>query len=73
VIQTLDLFRPLDGRDFACDRELQEAVLKIFNAHLAEMPPGYLYTQLIDWGRWQGWIRRTELGWSVRLPQETKR
>ncbi len=68
-VTSRELLQPLDGRVFATDRELHEAVLEIFNQHLSELPPGYYYTQLIEWARRQEWILRTDSGYRVQLTQ----
>lgn len=49
---------PLHGRAFRTYRELEEEILKQFNKHLDDNPPGYTHMQLIEWGEKQGWIRK---------------
>jgi hypothetical protein len=52
-----EFFSALDGQEYDTYRQLQEAVRRQFNEHLADFPPQYSYLQLIEWGERQRWIR----------------
>lgn len=63
---TSKIFKPLNGRAFNDYRSLETVVLALFNKHLIEIPPGYSYRQLIEWGRQNGWIVKAgKRGWAV--------
>lgn len=55
-VSSRDLFKPLDGREFDDYQQLQDAILSVFNQHLAAAPPRYSYLQLIEWGKRNSWI-----------------
>ena len=50
------MFGQLDGKSFQTYRDFENAVLSVFNRHLAYVPPQYSYRQLIEWGLQNDWI-----------------
>lgn len=61
-----DLFAALDGQVFRTQRDLQTAVLELYNRHLADFPPDYGYVELVEWGISNGWVIPDE-GGGVRI------
>jgi hypothetical protein len=57
---TREFFAPLSGHEFRSYRDLENEIVKRFNAQLEEFPPHYSYQQLIRWGQRQGVIEPTE-------------
>ncbi len=55
-ITLVDLFEDLHGKRFENRRELEEAVVEVFNRHVAELPVGYSYMDAIDGARARGWL-----------------
>jgi hypothetical protein len=55
-LSTKELFRKLEGREFADYVELHDAVLQLFNEHVSDFPPGYSYLQFLQWGKEKNWI-----------------
>jgi len=66
-VTLLDLFRDLDGKSFQSRRELEEAVLVIFNRHVAELPIGYSYKDAIEGARAEGWLQTNGGGHGVKV------
>lgn len=55
-ITLVDLFEDLRGKRFDNRRELEEAVVEVFNRHVSELPVGYSYMDAIDGARAHGWL-----------------
>jgi hypothetical protein len=51
-----ELFCELDGRDFGTRRELEKAVVEIFNRHVSDLPVGFTYEDAIEAARESGWL-----------------
>lgn len=66
-VTLLDLFRDLDGRHFDTRQQLEEAVLEIFNRHVAELPIGYSYKDAIEGARAEGWLQTNGAGHGVKV------
>jgi hypothetical protein len=62
-----DLFGELQDRHFANRAELEDAVLEVFNRHVAELPIGYSYQDAIDGARAKGWLITNGAGHGVRV------
>jgi hypothetical protein len=56
LVRLSDLFNALDGHHFDSRRDLERAVLEIFNEHVAELPIGYSYKDAIEGARLSGWL-----------------
>lgn len=56
-ITLVDLFEELNGRRYDNRQQLEDAVLEVFNRHVAELPVGYSYLDAIDGAREQGWLQ----------------
>ncbi len=74
---TLDeLFRELDGKDFATRRELEMAVVEVFNRHVSALPVGFTYEDAIEAARVAGWLDVSGFpghGVRVSLPSDEMR
>lgn len=55
-VTLIDLFADLHGEHFASRHEFEEAVLAVFNRHVAELPIGFSYQDAIDGARARGWL-----------------
>jgi hypothetical protein len=64
---TEDLFRELDGQNYGSYRELEQAVIGVFNQHLEDFPPHYTYRDAITWADRRGWLTPTNGGFGVTL------
>ena len=51
-----ELFNELNGRDFATRRELETAVVDVFNRHVSELPVGFTYEDAIEAALVAGWL-----------------
>lgn len=62
-----DLFQELDGKHFDTRQALEEAVLEVFNRHVAELPVGYSYKDAIDGALEEGWLQTNGNGHGVKV------
>jgi len=67
VITLADLFADLHGQHFTNRQELEEAVLEVFNRHVAQLPVGYSYRDAVDGARERGWLLTNGGGHGVRV------
>ena len=66
-VTLVDLFIDLKGAHFDNRQDLERAVLKIFNRHVAELPVGYSYKDAIEGARSQGWLKTNGDGHGVTV------
>lgn len=66
---TEDLFREIDGEEYGSYRELEEAVIALFNAHLEDFPPHYSYRDAIVWADRNEWLRPSGSRFTVAMSQ----
>lgn len=66
---TEDLFREMEGREFPSYRELEQAVIDLFNQHLQDFPPHYSYRDAIVWADRQRWLRPDQGRFTVKLEE----
>ena len=52
-----DLFAELQDRHFDSRRQLEAAVVEVFNRHVGELPIGFSYHDAIDAARVHGWLQ----------------
>lgn len=64
---TEDLFREMDGREFPSYRELEAAVIDLFNQHLRDFPPHYSYRDAIVWADRHSWLKPHEGRFTVEV------
>jgi hypothetical protein len=51
-----DLFSEIDGKEFATRRELERAVVDVFNRHVSELPVGFTYEDALEAALSRGWF-----------------
>ena len=56
-----DLFYELQGQRFENRRAPEQAVVRLLNLHVDDLPIGFRYQDAIDGARVRGWLR-TETG-----------
>lgn len=64
---TEDLFREIDGKEYDSYRELEEAVIALFNQHLQDFPPHYSYRHAITWADRNRWLQPTNGRFTVKM------
>jgi hypothetical protein len=52
-----DLFLEMSGKEYPSYRELENAVITRFNAHLGDFPPHYSYRDAISWADRKRWLQ----------------
>jgi hypothetical protein len=62
-----DLFRDLDGEYYENRQAFEEAVVEVFNRHVAELPVGYSYEDAIEGARVEGWLKTNGGGHGVQV------
>ncbi len=68
---TRELYLKLNNAEYSTYGEMEDALIQLFNEHLASMPPQYSYLNLIRWGERNNWIRRLNgHGFRIQVPAE---
>jgi hypothetical protein len=66
---TEDLFREMDGKEYPSYRELEKAVIDLFNQHLRDFPPHYSYRDAIIWADRNRWLKPHDGRFTVTFRQ----
>ena len=67
LVTLTDLLKELEGEHFDNRRALEEAVVKVFNEHVADLPIGYSYKDAIEGARTEGWLETNGDGHGVTV------
>lgn len=60
------LFAELE-KQYSRYEDLENAIVNIYNKHLRELPPGYTYKRLLEWGVQNRWIVEEGGRFRIRL------